>query len=90
MSNKDQDKTLLQIRLLDGSTIRARFPINATLKGVANYVRKKAKELGHDKTKSGKPYTIENGICFHTPIPREKYHIDKFDSTLEDLKLVPR
>jgi hypothetical protein len=82
---------LLSIRLLDGEVVKAKFPAQAKLEKVAQYVCQKAKDLKKDKLPKGKAYTTPNGIEFETTHPKKLYEVETFSEvTLEQAGLTPR
>jgi UBX domain len=70
----------IQIRLLDGSTIRTRFPPNATLRGdVRSWIDKQ-------RSDGDTPYTFKQIL---TPLPNRAVTISEEEESLEALGLAP-
>ncbi|KAK3906592.1 UBX domain-containing protein 4 [Staphylotrichum tortipilum] len=77
-TSKHSEHCAIQVRLLDGSTIRNRFASDQTLKAVRDWI---------DETQEGKePYTFK---VLLTPLPSKKIDATEEGKSLHVLELVP-
>ena len=77
-TSRDSEHCAIQVRLLDGSTIRDRFNSDQTLKDVREWV---------DGKQEGKePYTFK---VLLTPLPSKKIDATEEDKSLQALELAP-
>ncbi|KAL9654374.1 hypothetical protein ABK040_010401 [Willaertia magna] len=84
------EKTTLNIRLLDGTPLQVRLPADTKLSFVQKYVCKRAQDLNKHKEPYGKNYLKENGIEFQSNYPKITFHYEDFPTTtLRDIGMVP-
>ena len=88
-----KEKSAIQLRFIDGTSITANLPSDCKLLNVAKFVCKYAKEKDLDKKKEGNYYHEENGIYFAIPFPKTEYKPgeDDFENkTLKELGFYPK
>lgn len=78
-TTKIGDKTALQVRLFDGSTLRSRFPTKSTLKEVRSWVDENRKD-------GSLPYTFKQVL---TPLPNKNIDETEESRDLNVLGLAP-
>ena len=78
-TTKISDKTALQVRLFDGSTLRSRFPTKSTLKDVRSWV-------DESRNDGSLPYTFKQVL---TPLPNKNIDATEESKDLGELGLAP-